>query len=233
MSTRAPKENLREVRSDVRRLCEAAGRDPDGVEIVAVTKGFGPSVVRGALEAGLTRIGENRVSESLEKMEALKEHGDGLEWHMVGHLQSNKVRRIVGAFDLIHSIDRTSVVEEIDKRYAREDRTQDVLMQVNVSGESSKYGVSPEDAPRLLETMLDRDTLRVRGLMTMLPLTDEKAVQRDVFARCRKLRGRLEESLDVSLPELSMGMTNDYRAAVREGATLLRLGRRLFGERPD
>lgn len=233
MTTGTLQQNLREVRSEVRRACEDVGRDSNRVELVGVTKGFGSEVVRRALEAGLTRIGENRVSESLEKMDTLSDVASEPEWHMVGHLQSNKVRRILGVFDLIHSIDRRSVIEEIDKRFGREGRTQAVLMQVNVSGESSKYGVSPEAAPKLLETMLNRESLEVRGLMTMAPWTDRESVLRGTFSRCRKLRDRLQESFDVALPELSMGMTNDYPQAVREGATLLRLGRRLFGERPD
>jgi len=232
MSTIYLQQCLREVRSEVREGCREVGRDPASVRVVGVTKGFGVDTVHEALDAGLGRLGENRVGEALEKMDALGGRVHEAEWHMIGHLQSNKVRRMGDRFDLVHSIDRHSVVEEIDKRFGRDERTQPVLMQVNVSGESSKYGVSPQEAPRLLETMLGRDTLSVRGLMTMAPRTDRASVQREVFRGCRRLRDRLASRFEVALPELSMGMTNDYPEAVREGATLLRLGRRLFGERP-
>lgn len=152
---------------------------------------------------------------------------------MIGHVQSNKVRYLLGEFDLIHSVDRKSLIDELEKRLDRENQEQSVLLQVNTSGEESKHGADPEEAPRILEMILETDHLSVQGLMTMAPYTEQNRVLRETFARCRELRDQLSGRFDVSLPELSMGMTNDYRQALREGSTMLRLGRALFGERPE
>lgn len=152
---------------------------------------------------------------------------------MIGHVQSNKVKYLIGEFDLVHSVDRMSLIDELEKRLSREGLKQSVLLQVNVSGEKSKHGADPEDAPRVLEMILQADSLSVDGLMTMAPHTDRESVLRETFARCRDLRDDLARRFDVQFPELSMGMTNDYPQAIREGSTMLRLGRALFGERPN
>jgi len=213
--------------------CREAGRSRKNVKIVAVAKGFPIGKIRTARELGLTDIGENRVRQSVEKKNELGSEADPLRWHMIGHVQSNKVKYLLGEFDLIHSVDRQSLIDELEKRLGRENREQSVLLQVNVSGEQSKHGADPEDASRVLEMILRTDYLSVEGLMTMAPHTDQKSLLRETFARCRKLRDDLAESFDVTLPELSMGMTNDYPQALLEGSTILRLGRALFGERPD
>ncbi len=218
------------VREHVVDLSERYDRS-EPPEIIAVTKGFPASLCRRAVRAGFDRLGENRVSEGLSKREELSDLS--VNWHMVGHLQSNKVRKLNGAFSLIHSLDRSSLLEEFRKRLSRDDREQDVLLQVNVSGEESKHGADPEEAHSLLNAVSDVPELHVRGLMTMAPRTEDRDRLNRTFERCRQLRDRLEERTDWELPELSMGMTNDYPQAIRQGATMVRLGRVLFGERPD
>lgn len=226
-------ENVRNLGRTIQRTAEDAGRDPESLKLIAVTKGFNRDVVELAASLGLRAIGENRVREAVEKKESLSEPAvKDLEWHMIGHVQSNKVKHLLGHFELIHSLDRESLLDELDKRLSRNGLRQSVLMQVNVSGEESKHGISPEEAPGLLERILEAEPLDCRGLMTMAPLTDERELIRRTFANCRSLRDSLEDEFEVELPELSMGMTNDYQEAIREGSTMVRIGRGLFGERP-
>jgi pyridoxal phosphate enzyme (YggS family) len=223
-----------EVRDRIEQVLDSCDRPTEDVKLVAVTKGFPAPLIERAHGAGFRMFGENRVGEALDKKEGLpSEVVESSEWHFIGHLQSNKVRKIPGEFDLIHSVDRMSLVKEIDKRMGRESLTQNVLMQVNVSGESSKHGVEPDRADELAREIMDRDPIHLRGLMTMAPWTDDEDVLRETFRRCRDCRDRLEDQLDTALPVLSMGMTNDYEIAIEEGSTMLRLGRALFGERPD
>ncbi len=197
------------------------------VRIVAVTKTHGPEAVRAAHAAGLAMVGENRVQEAVRKQDAL---GDlPVEWHLIGSLQRNKARHAVGRFALIHSVDRADLADELARRVPEGGR-QAVLLEVNCSGEAQKGGVAPDGLAALLEHVGALPTLEVRGLMTMAPYTDDEGIQRATFARLRDLRERLAGA-GWSLPELSMGMSGDYPAAVAEGATMLRLGTVLFGER--
>lgn len=224
----------RDLSRTIRNVSQDVGRSPEDVTLIAVTKGFGPEAIELARELDLGAVGENRVRNAVEKKNSLSERITGeLEWHMIGHVQSNKVKHLLGEFELIHSVDRSSLLEELTKRLSRNDLTQRVLMQVNVSGEESKYGADPDESSRLLTEILESDVLSISGLMTMAPYTDDENVLRETFAGCRKLRDRLEDRFDVELPELSMGMTNDYEAAIREGSTMLRIGRGIFGERPE
>jgi len=204
---------------------QAARRWTHDVAIVAVTKGHSVEAVRAAMAAGLTAVGENRVQEALAKQEAL---GDApVEWHLIGSLQKNKARHAVNRFALIHSIDRRDLAAELDRRASA---TQDVLVQVNCSAESQKGGVEPEGLLDLLGQLATLPRIRVRGLMTMAELTDDTTVQRRTFAQLRSLRdGAVSRGHE--LPELSMGMSGDYLVAVEEGATMVRLGTILFGER--
>jgi pyridoxal phosphate enzyme (YggS family) len=206
---------------------QEAGGWTHPVRIVAVTKTHGPEAVRAALAAGLTDIGENRVQEALQKQEALP--GLPVAWHLIGTLQRNKARHAAGRFALIHSVDRAELATELDRRVPPGDR-QAVLVQVNCSGEAQKGGVEPEGLPALLEELAGLARLDVRGLMTMSALTDEVAEQRRAFRLLRELRDAAERG-GARLPELSMGMSGDYPAAVEEGATMIRLGTVLFGER--
>lgn len=197
------------------------------VTIVAVTKTHGPEVVRAAFHAGLAALGENRVQEALPKQEAVSDLP--IAWHLIGTLQRNKVRQVVGRFALIHSVDRLELAQELQKRVPPGSR-QPVLVQVNCSDEPQKGGVAPAELLPLLDALRGLDRLEPRGLMTMAALTDDQTDQRRAFARLRRLRDEAERE-GHRLPELSMGMSNDYPVAVEEGATIVRLGTALFGER--
>ena len=197
------------------------------VRIVAVTKTHGPEAVRAALAAGLTDIGENRVQEALQKQDAL---GDvAPRWHLIGTLQRNKARHAAGRFALIHSVDRADLAAELDRRVSAEHR-QAVLVQVNCSDEPQKGGVMPAALPNFLDQLQSLARIEVQGLMTMSALTDDTAEQRRAFRMLRQLRDSAQSS-GLSLSELSMGMSGDYPTAVEEGATMIRLGTVLFGER--
>ncbi len=199
------------------------------VRIVAVTKTHGPEAVRAAAAAGLRDIGENRVQEALAKQEAAR--NADVDWHLIGTLQRNKARHAAGRFALIHSLDRADLATELDRRVAPGGR-QAVLVQVNCSDEAHKGGVSPDGLMQLLESLRTATRLDVRGLMTMSAFTDDEREQRRAFRRLRELRDAAEAE-GHRLPELSMGMSGDYPIAVEEGATMIRLGTVLFGERLD
>ena len=197
------------------------------VTIVAVTKTHPVEAVRAAAEAGIRAVGENRVQEALAKQEAAA--GIPVEWHLIGTLQRNKARHAAGRFALVHSVDRLDLATELDRRTADGSR-QAILVQVNCSGEPQKGGVEPDALPALLEGIGGLARLELRGLMTMAPFTDDERVQRPPFAMLRELRDAGERA-GHRLPELSMGMSGDYAAAAEEGATIVRLGTVLFGER--
>jgi pyridoxal phosphate enzyme (YggS family) len=217
---------LAQVREAVARH-QSIGGWTHPVRIVAVTKTHGPETVRAALAAGLTDIGENRVQEALRKQELLT--GLPVAWHMIGTLQRNKARQAVGRFVLIHSVDRADLSAELARR-AVPGTSQPVLVQVNCSDEPQKGGVEPRELSGLLEAIARLEQLELRGLMTMSALTDDAAEQRRAFRRLRELRDAAEHS-GFRLPELSMGMSGDFPVAVEEGATMIRLGTVLFGER--
>lgn len=203
----------------VRERIERAGGDPDRITIVAVTKGFGPEVCRQAIAAGLTALGENRVQEAVGKMDEVA----GAEWHLIGHLQTNKVRSAAHRFALIQSVDSAHLVEAL----ARVDPSQPILVEVNVAREQQKSGVDPARALDLIE--LASDGLELRGLMAMGPAERDPG---PAFAELRALRDQAQERLGKSLPILSMGMSADFEVAVAAGSTMLRLGQVLFGPRP-
>ena len=219
-------DRLAQVREAVARH-QAIGGWTHPVRIVAVTKTRGPEAVRAAVAAGLTDIGENRVQEALQKQELLV--GLPIAWHLIGTLQRNKARQAVGRFVLIHSVDRGDLSAELDRRAASDTR-QPILVQVNCSDEPQKGGVEPRELPGLLEALARLEHLEVQGLMTMSALTDDAAEQRRAFRRLRELQGAAQQS-GFRLPELSMGMSGDFPVAVEEGATMIRLGTVLFGER--
>lgn len=217
---------LQEVREEIAARQAASGWSHP-VRIVAVTKTFGPEVVRAAAAAGLTDVGENRVQEALAKQDACA--AVPVIWHLIGGLQTNKARQVVGRFGLIHSVDREEVGSAIARRVP-EGAHQEVLVQVNCSAEPQKGGIAPNALPTLLDALRKHAALRVRGLMTMAAFDADEAAQRRTFAVLRTLRdAAVAEGHD--LPELSMGMSNDFGAAVTEGATMLRLGSVLFGAR--
>ncbi len=217
---------LARVREAVARH-QAIGGWRHPVRIVAVTKTHGAETIRAAVAAGLSDIGENRVQEALAKQDALADLP--VAWHLIGTLQRNKARLAAGRFALIHSVDRLDLAAELDRRVP-EDGRQPVLVQVNCSDEPQKGGVAPDELPALLEVLGGHPRLEVRGLMTMSALTDDREEQRRAFRRLRELRDAAERG-GHRLPELSMGMSGDYPTAVEEGATMVRLGTVLFGER--
>ena len=230
MSFDALPENLALVWEEIARVQAREGVSVE-VGIIAVTKGHPPEAARAAHSAGLDDLGENRVQAGVAKIEQLAELP--VRWHLIGHMQTNKARFVPGRFAMVHSVDSGRVADALAKAVAKQGSgpALPVLLQVNTGGEEQKSGCRPEDAEALAQHVLALPDLELRGLMTMAPFTDDEAVQRRVFAGLRRVRDRLEAE-GIELPELSMGMSGDYRAAVAEGATLLRLGTVLFGERP-
>ncbi|HXE83938.1 MAG TPA: YggS family pyridoxal phosphate-dependent enzyme [Gemmatimonadales bacterium] len=223
MSFEALPERLTQVRAEIAR------RASQPVTIVAVTKGLGADAVRASVAAGLLDVGENRVQEALGKQEELGPGSRelGIRWHLIGHLQRNKAKRVPDQFELVHSVDSIALATELD-RHASGLR---VLLQVNVAGEGQKSGCALEDAPELARQISRLGNLRLEGLMTMAPFTDDVDVQRRTFRGLRVLRDRMKEENGLWLPTLSMGMSGDYATAVEEGATVIRLGTVLFGAR--
>lgn len=228
------RERLDRVRERIRAACERAGRDPQEVRVVAVTKGFRAEVAAAAVRAGLQDLGENRVQEAREKVPRVRElvGPEQVTWHLVGHLQRNKARWAVELFDWVHSVDSGTVAHELSRRATSARRTVRVLVEVNVAGEPTKHGVAPEAAPELVELVASLPGLRVEGLMTVAPLSPDPESVRWVFRALRHLRDRIRTDRGLELRELSMGMTDDFEVAVEEGATWVRLGRALLGERP-
>lgn len=217
---------LARVRETIARHQAAAGWTHE-VRVVAVTKGHGPDAVRAAVAAGLEDVGENRVQEALAKQDQLA--AVPVSWHLIGTLQRNKARHAVGRFVLIHSVDRADLAAEVDRRVPEGPR-QRVLVQVNCSDEAQKGGVAPGELPALLDVIRGLSRLEVVGLMTMSALTTDTTEQRLAFRRLHELRQASERN-GHRLPELSMGMSGDFPVAVEEGATMVRLGTVLFGER--
>jgi PLP dependent protein len=209
----------------LRGVAAVNGHDPEALRIVAVTKTHPVELVRSALEAGLTILGESRVQEVEGKVAA----EPAAEWHFIGRLQSNKARRAVGAFEVIHSVDTLELLDRIDRLAAEEGRAPRVLLQVNVTGEASKAGLSPE----ALDDVDVPDTVPLVGLMTIAPMAADEQEARAAFAALRQQRDALARRLGIELPELSMGMSADAKAAAAEGATLVRIGTALFGPRAD
>jgi PLP dependent protein len=211
------------VRRRIAGAAERAGRDPGAVRLVAVTKSFPEEVCAAALDAGMTDLGENRVQEGVAKAEALARLGRRPVWHLIGHLQSNKVKPALATFDVIHSVDSIDLAHAISRRA---ESPVAMLLEVNVGGEASKFGFAPEGVPAAYETIATLPKLAIHGLMTVAPQVADPEVVRPVFRRLRELAGSL------GLPELSMGMSGDYEVAVEEGATIVRVGSALFGQRP-
>ncbi len=222
---------LENVEAAVVAACNRAGRNPADVEIVAVTKTHGPDVVREAWEAGLRIIGENKVQEAAWKK---PQSVSGPDWHLIGHLQKNKVRPALELFSTFHSVDSVALVDRIQRVAEEIGARPNILLEVNMSGERSKDGMRPDDVPSAIEHALACPNITLEGFMTMAPFVPVDRVEetRPVFAGLRELRDAMETRFGAAFPRLSMGMTNDYRIAVEEGATWIRLGTVLFGERP-
>ena len=227
-------ERLRSVEDRVGETCARIGRDPAEILIVAVTKGHPARTLIAALEAGLQHLGENRVAEAMEKfsMAAAPLDSHGATRHMIGHLQRNKTRDAVTAFDWIQSVDSLRLAQALSRRMIEVGGTLPVLIEVNAGGEEQKHGFSPDEALDRAAEIVELPGISVRGLMTMAPLTSDERLLRETFGRARVLFEQLTGRADPtgSHPDtLSMGMTNDYTVAIEEGSTMLRLGTALFG----
>ena len=217
------------VRENIYAAAERAGRNPDDVKLVAVSKKHPVEFVREAFqEAGQELFGESRVQEALVKIPALPSR---LRWHFIGHLQANKVRKALPCFELIHGIDTVDIARDVDRVAAEMGLFPRVLLEVNISGEGSKHGFTPEGLERELEGLLALPRIQVEGFMTMAPLVKEAEAARPYFTKLRELRDRLAGQVGIPLATLSMGMSGDYEVAVEEGATLVRVGSALFGGR--
>lgn len=221
-------ENLAAVRARIDSTAGKHRRKPGEVRLVAVSKTNPPEAIREVFDAGQRAFGESRVQEVLPKLEVLP---PGIEWHFIGHLQTNKIRKVVGRFALFHGVDNQNLALQINRIAGELGVTADVLLEVNVSGEESKFGYDPSALPAALETLLPLPFLRIQGLMTMAPFSSEPEQARPFFARLRELRDRLAAETGNPLPELSMGMSGDFVQGIAEGATIVRVGSAIFGER--
>jgi PLP dependent protein len=222
--------NIRLIRQRMGVACARCGRDPQSVRLMAVSKTVEPERIRQALDAGVTLLGENYVQEAREKIPAI---GHVAEWHMIGHLQTNKVKYVVNLFDWIHSVDRLELARELDKRAGQSNRRLNVLIEVNVSGEESKSGIETTQALQLVRQVSLLPNINLRGLMTMPPYSDNPENSRPYFQALRKLRDDISAAdiPSTHMDELSMGMTDDFEVAIEEGATIIRVGRAIFGNR--
>ncbi len=222
--------NIAHVRSTIANAARRAGRDPAEITLVAVSKTRPVELVEMAYNLKVTDFGENRVQEALPKIAAF--HPQGMRWHMIGHLQSNKVRKVVGAFDSVQSVGSLALAQTLQRQAAKRAIRLPVLLEVNVAGEESKAGVRPDEVLPLARQIAELPALEVQGLMTVAPLVDDPEKVRPVFRSLRELRDLLRSELpECSWQHLSMGMTDDYSIAIEEGATIVRVGRAIFGER--
>lgn len=221
-------DNYRLIAERVSRTAVECGRDPGSVRIVAVSKTHPADAIAEAQTGGAIIFGENKVQEAKEKFPLLK---GTFEFHLVGHLQSNKAKEAVRMFDLIHSIDSFSTAQKVDREAAAAGKKQRILVQVNTSGEDSKSGIHPDEAEKLCGDISSLGNLSLEGLMTIGPLSDDEKRIRESFILLAGLRNSIETELGIKLPELSMGMSGDYEIAISEGATLVRIGSAIFGNR--
>jgi PLP dependent protein len=222
-------ENLERVREQITQAAAKAGRAVNEIELVAITKTHPAEKVREAVEAGHTVFGESRVQEARAKIPELPSN---LRWHFVGHLQKNKIRHALPLFELFHGVDSLALAEEMNRIATEDGERPRLLLEVNVAGEGSKFGFKAETMRAEIGSLLALPRLSIEGLMCIPPLADEAEASRKFFVQLRELRDSLEKEFDVNFPHLSMGMTQDYWIAVEEGATLVRVGTAIFGERP-
>jgi pyridoxal phosphate enzyme (YggS family) len=221
-------DNLERVREQIAQAAAKVGRAPGEVELVAITKTHAAEKVHEAIQAGQSLFGESRVQEARAKIPELP---SAIRWHFVGHLQRNKIRHALPLFEMIHSVDSLALAQEMNRIAEEEGRHPRVLLEVNVAGEGSKFGFSPDKLREQVEDLLALPRLSIEGLMTIPPLAEEAEASRKYFVQLRELRDRLQTEFRVDLTQLSMGMTQDFPIAIKEGATLVRVGTAIFGER--
>ena len=223
-------ENLERIRRIITQAAAKVGRSENEIELVAITKTHPAERIRDAVQAGQTLFGESRVQEARAKIPELPSN---LRWHFVGHLQKNKIRHALPLFELVHGVDSLALAQEMNRIAAEEGGHPRVLLEVNVAGEGSKFGFTPETLRAEMEPLLELQRLSIDGLMCIPPLADKAESSRKYFVRMRELRDSIEREFNLKLPHLSMGMTQDFWIAVEEGATLARVGTAIFGERPQ
>jgi pyridoxal phosphate enzyme (YggS family) len=221
-------ENLERVRSQIADAARKSGRAPEEIELVAISKKQDADKIRAAHEAGQILFGESRVQEARAKIPELPSN---LRWHFVGHLQKNKIRPALPLFELFHGIDSLDLARDLNRVAEEEGTHPRILLEVNVAGEGSKFGFKPEAVRQEMEQLLSLGRLSIEGLMAIPPLAEEPENSRRYFVDLRELRDQLQQECAVQLPQLSMGMTNDYAVAIEEGATFVRVGTAIFGER--
>ncbi len=224
------KENLKNVEEKIKKACTDAGRKREEVTLIAVSKTKPLDTLKEAYDLGVRVFGENKVKELVDKYDALPKD---IHWHMIGHLQRNKVKYIIDKVDLIHSVDSLRLAEAIEKEAAKRGITVNILIEVNVAGEESKFGLAPEAVDEFVEAVAQFEHIRVKGLMTIAPFVENPEENRSVFTALKKLSVDIaKKNVDnVNVSMLSMGMTNDYQTAIEEGATMVRVGTGIFGER--
>jgi pyridoxal phosphate enzyme (YggS family) len=221
-------QNLERVQSQIAQAANKSGRAAREIELVAISKTHEAEKIRAAHDAGQTLFGESRVQEARAKIPELP---SSLRWHFVGHLQKNKIRHALPLFELFHGIDSLELAIDVNRIAEEEGMNPRILLEVNVAGEGSKFGFKPDNLRGQMETLLSLNRLSIEGLMTIPPLAEEAEFSRKFFVDLRELRDALEKEFDLKLPHLSMGMTNDFQIAVEEGATMVRVGTAIFGER--
>lgn len=224
--------NLKKVKDNIQNAAAAAGRNPEEIKLLAVSKNQSLDAVKILDEAGVNFFGENRVQELEEKNEKLISENINLDWHFIGHLQRNKVKYLMRMENckMIESIDSLRLAKEVNKRAKKNERVIPVLVEINIAGDENKFGIMPDKAEEFLKKIIKLKNLKVEGLMTVLPYLDDSEKLRSYFKQMKTLFDQLSEDI-VQLNELSMGMTNDYQIAIEEGATIVRVGRAIFGER--
>ena len=222
------KNNIRIIKEKIKKAALKTNRNPEKIKLVAVTKTVTIEQIKEAINAGIKIIGENKVHEAKEKYHILTAE---IEWHLVGHLQTNKVKYAVEIFDLIHSVDSVKLAKEIDKRSLQFGKISNVLIEVNVSGEDTKYGIKPEEAELFIKKISEFPRILVRGLMTIAPMVKDKEETRPYFGKLRELSEEIKckNIRNVKMDYLSMGMTEDFEIAIEEGANMVRIGRGIFG----
>jgi pyridoxal phosphate enzyme (YggS family) len=221
-------ERLEEVRAEIEQTANKSGRNVEEIELVAVSKAHDAEKVREVIAGGQFVFGESKVQEARAKIPLLPSH---LRWHLIGHLQKNKIRHALPLFELIHSIDSIDLAQQVERIAEEDGLFPRVLLQVNVAGEGSKFGFKPEVLVGNMEQLLELQRLSIEGLMTIPPLAADAEKSRPHFVRLRSLRSELEQRFDLKLPHLSMGMSDDFAVAIAEGATIVRIGTRIFGPR--
>ena len=224
----AVKDNIEDIKRRIASACERAGRSTDEITVIGVTKTFEADKILEAVDCGIKDVAENRVQELVRKYDDVT----GVSWHLIGHLQTNKVKYIADKVSLIHSVDSLKLASEIDRQAEKNNRVIDVLIEVNVSGEESKFGVAPDELDELLSKIGEFSHIKVQGLMTMAPLLAEKDEIRQIFKKMYKIfiDNRAKKYNNINMGILSMGMSNDFEIAIEEGATMVRIGRAMFAD---